>query len=741
MTSSEVKSQSSTGSSLHRNFVCFNVEGPQRNVGADIQHGRTPTLTNKKKKLRAPICVKLTLFICLSVMVASGVPELVLWKKVHQQLVGQIEHRLMTVSTLRQEQLKDYLFSEADKTQLISIRILINNYLSNITAGNRTVATSDLEGAVSVISDFKHAAIYNTKGRLILATDEYVFQPQIQETYVNSITRDTPKLQFPVQTPEGWTYIISRGIFKKEARIGILMVLVNATKLVSLVYDRTGLQKTGELLIGVPDGQDRIRLLLPAMQNPNVTVLPYSGAMTRAINGESGIVKERDYSGKKVIAAYRPAGFLRWGLLAQVEMKEAYAPVRNVRFVILVTFSVLLFVGAVASLGLAKVFTSPIIELGKAAFALGRGEMRTRVKKGSSLFQDEISNLKDAFNGMAHQIASHQYILEHKVRERTSDLANANDVLAREIEERRRIESELEKAKDIAMAADRSKSEFLANMSHEIRTPLNAIINFTELCLDTPITPEQQEHLDYVRFAAQHLLRLITDILDFSKIEAGKLEMEEIQFSLFEQLEQSLSVLAARAWKSGLELCCDFSAGVPDQLVGDPGRLLQIFVNLTGNGIKFTKRGEVVVSVSVKSKAANMVELLFAVKDSGLGIPQSKQSLLFQAFSQVDSSTQSQRSEDCLCQYPMPDLRYQEYADDTLLFLHYTFDALDTIRYALEVFCIASGALINWEKYYGILAGLNDILTWGLTDFTWFMPGATCRYLGFQVGLDVSPEQ
>ncbi|MCO5579739.1 hypothetical protein L7F22_033599 [Adiantum nelumboides] len=430
------------------------------------------------------------------------------------------------------------------------------------------------------------------------------------------------------------------GVELKEARIGILMVLVNATKLVSLVYDRTGLQKTGELLIGVPDGQDRIRLLLPAMRNPNVTVLPYSGAMTRAINGESGIVKERDYSGKRVIAAYRPAGFLRWGLLAQVEMKEAYAPVRNVRFVILVTFSVLLFVGAVASLGLAKVFTSPIIELGKAAFALGRGEMRTRVKKGSSLFQDEISNLKDAFNGMAHQIASHQYILEHKVRERTSDLANANDVLAREIEERRRIESELEKAKDIAMAADRSKSEFLANMSHEIRTPLNAIINFTELCLDTQITPEQQEHLDYVRFAAQHLLRLITDILDFSKIEAGKLEMEEIQFSLFEQLEQSLSVLAARAWKSGLELCCDFSADVPDQLVGDPGRLLQIFVNLIGNGIKFTKRGEVVVSVSVKSKAANMVELLFAVKDSGLGIPQSKQSLLFQAFSQVDSSTQ-----------------------------------------------------------------------------------------------------
>lgn len=147
-------------------------------------------------------------------MVASGVPELVLWIKVHQQLVQQIERRLITVSTLRQEQLKDYLFSEAEKIHLISIRILINNYLSNRSGGNKTAAARDLSGAIAVISDFKHAAVYDNKGHLVLATDDYVFQDQIQETYVNSIMEGTPKLHFPEQTPEGWTYIISRGIFK-----------------------------------------------------------------------------------------------------------------------------------------------------------------------------------------------------------------------------------------------------------------------------------------------------------------------------------------------------------------------------------------------------------------------------------------------------------------------------------------------------------------------------------------------
>jgi signal transduction histidine kinase/DNA-binding response OmpR family regulator len=303
---------------------------------------------------------------------------------------------------------------------------------------------------------------------------------------------------------------------------------------------------------------------------------------------------------------------------------------------------IILIVGVTASFCLAKLFTAPIIELGKVATAIKDGDMGARVKIGSVILRDEIDDLRRIFNGMAEEIATSHAQLEHKsmqVTERITELARVNEVLKVEIIERKRVEEEVKKAKDAALQADKMKSQFLANMSHEIRTPLNGIINCTELCLDTRTSPEQQEYLDLVRFSAKHLLRIITDILDFSKIEAGKLEMEDIQFSLYDQLEHAVSVLAARANKKGLELACQVDRSVPDQIIGDPGRLFQIFVNLIGNSIKFTAEGEVIVSAKVKSRDGDNIELLFSVRDTGIGIPKQKQSLLFQAFSQVDSST------------------------------------------------------------------------------------------------------
>ncbi len=238
-----------------------------------------------------------------------------------------------------------------------------------------------------------------------------------------------------------------------------------------------------------------------------------------------------------------------------------------------------------------------------------------------------------------NQLIHYRNHLENMVQSRTNALAKANSQLKENLVELKQKEEELEQTMKKAEAANEAKSQFLATMSHEIRTPLNGIIGMAELAMDTELDDDQMDIFNTINEESNSLLSVINEILDFSKIEAAKIELEEIPFDLRIMLEDVIGGLYLRVRQSGLDLLLFLPPGLPTKMIGDPGKLRQILINLIGNALKFTHKGEIYVKAEIAEDLGEQIIVRFSVKDTGIGIPKDKLATIFDSFTQADGST------------------------------------------------------------------------------------------------------
>ena len=399
----------------------------------------------------------------------------------------------------------------------------------------------------------------------------------------------------------------------KEANgqlVGILGGVLNLNKpnLLGSIASR----KNGETGYYYLVSQDRLRIAHPDPALILKTVPPDSGNVPfeNAMKGFEGTQEGYNTRGLKGLFTFKKLATTGWIVASVVPSAEAFAPVENLYRKMLGLSGLLLLV----MVPLLWIFVARVVgPLDVLARAMHQTAARMRdgqvVAPIAQVGGHEIQTVTHAFNEF--------------------------------VDARIHAEKDLAMARDAAQAANASKSDFLANMSHEIRTPMNGILGMTELCLQTRLTAEQRSYLDMVSTSANSLLAVINDILDFSKIEARKLSLDPHPFSLHSLIRQATRTLSLRASEKELELVCDLGCDVPDEVIGDPLRLQQVITNLLGNAIKFTAQGEILLCIKTMISPPNRdgVWLQFTVKDTGIGIAPDKQALIFDVFTQADSST------------------------------------------------------------------------------------------------------
>lgn len=539
---------------------------------------------------------------------------------------------LMATADATRDRIEDYVYSKITDARAVS---LLPVWKSLLERDERlvippTVIQSLLEGYASdkdyydiLLIDIHGYIRYSVRKEADLGLN--IYGPELGDSELTRIVElsytllQTEISNFDYYHPSGdLAAFFASPIFDNGEIIGAVALQIDRTALNRIVNRYQGLGESGDILAGTFIDNE-IVITTASRHSTNLYGQRFSKSrfplLSRAAVGGMGGALGTNYQGNHVLAEWRYLPSLNWGLVVTIETDELAAVTDY--FQLLITWILVIAVGmAVLGTYLSyKNISGPIVQFTSDVRRMQQGNLPAYIPvKG----QFEVVELGRSFNALLNRVRNYQRDLELKVTERTHDLQQA-----------------LVRAED----ANRAKGTFLATMSHEIRTPLNGVIGFTELLKDTPLNSVQKGYVENAQVSAKVLLQLLNDILDVSKIEAGGLTLDVQACSLERILMDAVDVVRYKAETKGLELILELPVEVPETLLADEVRLKQIFVNLLNNAVKFTESGYVKVRASAEKIRDQRYRFVFGVKDSGIGISQEVQQLLFTAFTQADSTT------------------------------------------------------------------------------------------------------
>ncbi|KAJ3289241.1 hypothetical protein HK104_007637 [Borealophlyctis nickersoniae] len=567
----------------------------------------------------------MALFTGVLTLVTVGGLAAIAWTYSSRLLSTEVNRHLNTIVLLRRQQLAHRLQDLEQALRYISSRVYINALLDQAARGEPLTeeqvrdGNEDLRQAVGTSRDFVLAEFVGLRKQVILqVANKSVSDPsRFRRLFDMQPVDDFTVAVAPVSKDFLWA--ISSPVYKNNSTLttGTFHMIIRPTRILEIITDTASMLEVGQLILAKAINSTHFTSILPTIGQPSmfgqyVPFADYEPMRVAYQTNTSGIIRTTSLGSEWVVrAAYHPLGydtqFANWYLVVEACEVSMNAPILQLRAQLAVSIVVALVCVLCLSLPFARAIVKPVEELKAVSVKLSRGELGARVPVVRTWIEDEITELRAAFNSMADQL-SEQYT-ELDLARKQADIGNA------------------------------AKSSFLATITHELRTPLNGIIGLGNLLSDTPLNPDQKELLDSINECSDGLLIIVNDVLDFSKIEAGKLDLEHKPFDLIQCINHSLYLLNLKASQKGLVLTGRIQPGTPRIVVGDVTRLRQVLINLVGNSVKFTLKGGVTLVVDSERSGPRLWRLRFRVIDTGIGIPADAMDKLFLSFSQVDAST------------------------------------------------------------------------------------------------------